>query len=80
LHQGITPAKEIGKAVQPIASSERNTPKSRRLPWTDFRRGKPVRLDWEGNGHAGTVAVMRLNQFVELHEEHPKRKPQHRTV
>jgi len=72
--QTITPAREIGKAVQPIAPSERDITKSRRLPWTDFRGGKPVKLDWYGNAYAGTVPVMRLDQFVELHEEHPEAK------
>ena len=72
--QTITPAKEIGKAVQPIAPSERDITKSRRLPWTDFRTGKPIKLDWDGNAYAGTVPVMRLDQFVELHEEHPEAK------
>ena len=72
--QTITPAKEIGRAVQPIAPSERDIPKSRRLPWTDFRTGKPIKLDWDGNAYSGTVPVMRLDQFVELHEEHPEAK------
>ncbi len=72
--QTITPAAEMGDSVQPIAPFERDLAKTRRLHWCDFRTGKPVSLDWEGNAHAGTVPVMRLDEFIAQYAEHPESK------
>jgi hypothetical protein len=72
--QTITPVAEIGDSVQPIAPFERDLRKSRRLIWTDFRTGKAVKLDWDGNAHAGTIPVMRLNEFIAQYADHPESK------
>ena len=72
--QTITPATEIGDSVLPIAPFERSQTKSRKLPWTDFRNGKPIRLDWDGSGASGSVPVMRLDEFVWRYANHPESK------
>jgi hypothetical protein len=72
--QTVTPAVEIGDSVQPIAPFERDLTKSRKWAWADLRTGKLIRLDWDGNAHAGTVPVMRLNEFVAQYASHPESK------
>jgi hypothetical protein len=73
--QAVSPAIETGnRSVQPIAPFERGLPESKMLPWTDYKRGDPVVLDWDGNYHAGTVSVTRLDEFIDDYARHPESK------
>jgi hypothetical protein len=72
--QTVTPAIEVGDSVRPIAPFERDLAKSRRLTWTDLSSGATVRLDWEGHAHAGTIPVMRMDEFIERYRRHPEAK------
>jgi hypothetical protein len=73
--QAVTPALVTDrKAVRPVAPFERDEIKSRKLPWTDLSTGKPVDLDWDGNGRAGTMPVMRMDEFIERYSRHPEAK------
>ena len=73
--QAVTPALEFRKkAVQPIAPFERALLESEALPWTDYRTGEPVILDWEGNAYAGTIPVTRLDEFILGYARHSESK------
>jgi len=48
--------------------------KSRQLPWTDFRTGMPIRLDWDNSGFADSMPVMRLDKYIEQYANHPESK------
>ena len=60
--------------VRPIAPFERTVAESRKLPWTDAKTGKPLAIDWEGNGWAQAIPVIRLNEYVERYRMHPESK------
>src|SRR5581483_2842718 len=73
--QVVSPAIEFGKrSIQPIAPFERGLSESRELPWTDYRTGEPVSLDWNGNAFAGTTPVTQLDEFIEAYRRHPESK------
>jgi hypothetical protein len=73
--QAMTVAMQGGNEdVQPIAPFERGVSESRNLPWMDARTGKPVAVDWDGNGWAGAIPVMRLTEYVERYRKHPESK------
>jgi hypothetical protein len=73
--QVVSPAIEFGKrSIQPIAPFERGLSESRELPWTDYRTGESVSLDWNGNAFAGTIPVTRLDEFIEGYRRHPESK------
>lgn len=73
--QAVTPALEFRKkASQPIAPFERGLLESKMLPWSDYRTGKPVSLDWDGNAYAGTIPVTRLDEFISGYERHSESK------
>jgi hypothetical protein len=48
--------------------------RSKKLPWTDYKTGTTVALDWEGNFYAGTVPVSRFDEFIDLYRRHPESK------
>jgi hypothetical protein len=58
----------------PIAPSETDIVKARRLPWVDFNTGRPMLLDWAGSAMQGTLEVMRLSEYVEAYHRHPEAK------
>jgi hypothetical protein len=70
--QTIAPDRDDGTI--PMAPFEKDTRKSMRLPWVDFKTGKPVRLDWHGTAMAGTVGVMRLKDYIKDYQDHPEAK------
>lgn len=73
--QAVTPALEFRKkAAQPIAPFERGLLESENLPWTDYRTGEPLSLDWEGSAYAGTIPVTRLDEFISGYARHPESK------
>ena len=73
--QAVTPALEFKKkAAQPIAPFERGLLESKKLPWTDYRTGGPLSLDWEGNAYAGTIPVTRLDEFILGYARHSESK------
>jgi len=73
--QSATPATRIGKDDPlPIAPFEADLAKAKRLPWIDFNTGKPLRLDWHGSHMDGTLAVIRLNEYIETYHRHPEAK------
>jgi DNA polymerase type B, organellar and viral len=73
--QAVTPALEFRKnAAQPIAPFERDLLASKKLPWTDYKTGTTVALDWEGNFYAGTVPVSRFDEFIDFYRRHPESK------
>ncbi|HEY1681775.1 MAG TPA: hypothetical protein VGF98_09085 [Candidatus Tumulicola sp.] len=73
--QTVTPETQVGrKDVLPIAPREDDAQASMKLQWIDFRTGKRVKLDWFGTGHAGTVSVMRLDEYIKKYQEHPEAK------
>jgi hypothetical protein len=72
--QTVTPAVEMRGRVRPVAPYERDVAKSRRLRWTDLGSGDPVQLDWEGTVRAGTVPVMRMDEFIDGYGRHPESK------
>lgn len=73
--QAVTPALEFEKkATQPIAPFERGLLESKSLPWTDYRTGARVILDWEGNAYAGTTPVTRLDEFILGYARHGESK------
>lgn len=63
-----------GDEVLPMAPFERTIARSRKIPWVDFRTGEPVRIDWNGAGYAGTIAVTTLAQYIEAYRRHPEAK------
>jgi len=60
--------------VRPIAPFERTVTESRKLPWMDAKTGKAVAIDWEGNGWAQAIPVIRLDEYVERYRIHPESK------
>lgn len=56
------------------APFERGLMESKALPWSDYRTGEPVSLDWEGNAFAGTIPVTRLDEFISGYERHAESK------
>jgi hypothetical protein len=73
--QAVTPALEFRKkAAQPIAPFERGLLESENLPWTDYRTGEPLSLDWKGDAYAGTIPVIRLDEFALGYARHPESK------
>ena len=72
--QTITAAVETGKAVRPIAPFERDLSRSRNLAWTDLESEKPLHLDWDEHCHAGSIPVMRLDEFIANYALHPEAK------
>jgi len=73
--QAVTPALEFRKkAAQPIAPFERGLPESKALPWTDYRTGAAVSLDWDGNAYAETIPVTRFDEFISGYARHPESK------
>lgn len=71
----MTPALEFRKkTAQPIAPFERDLLASKQLPWTDYKTGATVALDWDGNFYAGTVPVARFDEFIDLYRRHPESK------
>jgi hypothetical protein len=58
----------------PMAPFERDSRKSMRLPWVDFKSGEPVRLDWHNTAMAGTIGVTMLQDYIDGYEDHPEAK------
>jgi hypothetical protein len=57
-----------------IAPFESDLAKSKRLPWVDFKTGKRVTLDWNGQHFSESVSVMRLSKYVEDYGNHAEAK------
>lgn len=72
--QAISPAVVFHEKIQPIAPFENDATKSRRLKWYDFESGHPISIDWEGSGNAGTIAVLRLSEYIDQYARHPESK------
>jgi hypothetical protein len=73
--QAVTPALEFRKkSAQPIAPFERGLLESKSLPWSDYRTGEAVSLDWDGNAYAGTIPVTRFDEFISGYARHPESK------
>jgi hypothetical protein len=73
--QTVTPATVSGMPDPlPIAPFEADLAKSKRLPWVDFNTGDTLRLDWHSSYMDGTLAVMRLNEYIESYHQHPEAK------
>jgi hypothetical protein len=72
--QAATVTSYLGEEVLPVAPMEFDLRKARKVPWTDFGTGKPVKLDWDGTAYAGTVPVMTLAEYVEGYARHPESK------
>jgi len=72
--QAATVTAFAGEEVLPVAPMEFDLKRARKLPWTDFRTGKRVELDWDGNGYAGTVPVMTLKEYIDGYARHPESK------
>jgi hypothetical protein len=70
--QTVVPDRDDGTI--PMAPFERDTRKSMRLPWVDFKSGKPVRLDWHGTAMAGTIGVTRLSDYIKDYQDHAESK------
>lgn len=64
----------FGEDVLPMAPFEKDLTRSKRLPWIDLRSGHPVRIDWERVGHADSIPVMRLDQYIDEYRQHPEAK------
>jgi hypothetical protein len=73
--QTVTPETQIGrKDALPIAPREDDAHASMKLKWIDFKTGKRVQLDWFRTGHADTLSVMRLDEYIKQYQEHPESK------
>jgi hypothetical protein len=72
--QTIVPDREYDEGIIPMAPFEKDVRKSMRLPWVDFKTGKPVRLDWHGTAMAGTIGVTRLADYIKDYQDHPESK------
>ncbi|HEY5256825.1 MAG TPA: hypothetical protein VIJ12_00440 [Candidatus Baltobacteraceae bacterium] len=72
--QSVTPAIIGSENPLPIAPFSRELSEARKLPWVDFHTGKPVHLDWDGNHFAGTIPVLRMNEYLEQYRRHPEAK------
>jgi hypothetical protein len=73
--QSVTPAFLTGTSdVLPIAPFERELSKSRNVPWIDFRTGRKLALDWSGEHHAGTIPVLRMDEYIREYSCHPEGK------
>jgi hypothetical protein len=70
--QVLTPS--INGDILPIAPFERDVLKSRRLPWTNLYSGARIAIDWDDSGHAGTLPVTRLIDYLERYRKHPETK------
>jgi hypothetical protein len=70
--QTIVPDRDDGSI--PMAPFEKDVHKSMRLPWVDFKTGKPVRLDWHSTAMAGTIGVMRLQDYINEYQVHAESK------
>ena len=64
----------VSDDVRPIAPFERDLRKSRKLQWLDAKTGKPLSIDWDGNGWAAAAPVVRLNEYIERYRNHPESK------
>ena len=73
--QVLTPSLNVGlHEVLPIAPFERDLRKARKLPWMDVHSGRPIAIDWASNGHAGTVGIATLAEYVARYAVHPENK------
>jgi hypothetical protein len=72
--QSVTPAIVGRENPLPIAPFSRELSEARKFSWVDFHTGKPVHLDWEGNHFAGTIPVLRMNEYLEQYRRHPEAK------
>jgi hypothetical protein len=72
--QTVTPGTVIGDEVKAIAPMESDLRKTRKLPWTDFRTGKMIELDWDGLALAGSMPIMSLADYVTSYASHPEAK------
>jgi hypothetical protein len=73
--QSVTPAFMTGTSdVLPIAPFARELSKSRNVPWIDFRTGGKLALDWSGEHHAGTIPVLRMDEYIREYRCHPEGK------
>jgi hypothetical protein len=70
--QTVVPDRDDGSI--PMAPFERDARKSMRLLWVDFKTGKAIRLDWHGTSMAGTVGVMRLQDYIKDYQDHAESK------
>lgn len=72
--QTITAVIETGPRVRPIAPFERDVRQSCKLVWTDLESKRPIDLDWNEQGHPGSIPVMRLDEFIGNYARHPEAK------
>ncbi|HEY1883026.1 MAG TPA: hypothetical protein VGG51_08295 [Candidatus Cybelea sp.] len=73
--QSVTPAfLTSSHDVLPIAPFERELAKSRNVPWVDFRTSRKLVLDWSGEHHAGTIPVLRMDEYIREYRCHPEGK------
>ena len=73
--QTVTPALQFeGPNIKPVAAQTKTAAQARRTKWFDVRTGDRLELDWTGSGHAGTIPVQSLDDFVERFASHPEAK------
>jgi hypothetical protein len=60
--------------VLPVAPFEKGDAHSRTLPWMDLHTGDLIAIDWNGNGHAGSIPVMRMDEYIDTYAIHPESK------
>jgi hypothetical protein len=73
--QTLVPDRQFGpNDVLPIAPFESNLQQSIRLPWTDFKTGSPIRIDWFGSGHANAIGVISLQTYIDAYQRHAESK------
>jgi hypothetical protein len=70
--QTVVPDRDDGTI--PMAPFERDTRKSMRLPWVDFKTGNAIRLDWHSTAMAGTIGVTMLQDYIDGYQDHPEAK------
>jgi hypothetical protein len=70
--QTIVPDRDDGTI--PMAPFEKDTRKSMRLPWVDFKTGNALRLDWHNTAMAGTIGVTMLQDYIDGYQDHPEAK------
>jgi len=72
--QSLTPVSRGKTEALPIAPFELDLAKAKKLPWIDFNSGRELRIDWHGTSLDGTLAVMRLSDYIYDYARHPEAK------
>jgi hypothetical protein len=73
--QTVVPKTQHGsKDRLPIAPYEKDARASMKLQWIDLRTGKRIDLDWFTTGHADTISVTQLGEYIKTYQDHPEAK------